>query len=184
MSSGTLRELGAQILRSLVRGVLAASDDSNEYYQRLQVRGLGGEVLSGVQHVQPYGLFANPEDGAQVLLFEVGGARDHVVGVSVSDERYRPKNVAKGDTGLHGKSYTAVRCKVDGTVEVEGGEGSVHITVDPLGNVTISGGTVSITGTSSVDIGAATTIDGKPFLAHTHPKPAGCAGGPATGGVS
>lgn len=166
-SAGQLLELSLQVLRSLVRGMLTATDDSNEYYQRMQVRGLGGEVHPDVQHVQPYGLYSNPEDGAQVLLFEVGGARDHLIGATVSDERYRPKNRPKGETGLHGKGYTAVRCRPDGTVEIEGGDGSVHITVDPAGNIVIDGGTVDITGTT-VAIGDLTTIDGKPFLTHTH----------------
>lgn len=187
MSSQKLAEVALQILRGLVRGVLTGTDDTNEHYQRLQVRGLGGEVHPDVQHIQPYGLYSNPEDGAWPLLFEVGGARDHVIGILVSDERYRPKNRPKGETGLHGKGYTAVRCNPDGSVEIIGGEGSAHVTIDAAGNVTIVGGTVDIDGSaigitgSTVEIGDATTIDGKPFLPHTHPVTSAPG---TTGGVS
>lgn len=199
MSGQKLAEVALQILRGLVRGVLTGTDDTNEYYQRVQVRGLGGEVHPDVQHIQPYGLYSNPEDGARPLLFEVGGARDHVIAILISDERYRPKNRPKGETGLHGKGYTAVRCKPGGTVEIIGGEGSAHVTVDASGNVVVEGGSVEILGSGSarvlvdasgdvtveggnvtlegttvdlkgiVTLGPLTKIDSRVFLNHTHP---------------
>ncbi len=143
----SLDEIRMQVLRSLVRGVVTAADDTVAYFQRLQVRALGGEVIPDVQHVQPAGLYSVPEEGAQVLLFEVGGARDHVIGIAVADEQHRPKNRVPGETGLHGKSYTAVRCNPNGDVEIHGGSGTTRILISASGEV---------------------TIEGKVFLAHTH----------------
>lgn len=171
------------IARMLVRGTVTAADDTGTGHQKVQARGLVGEVLEDLQHVQPMGLAVSPEPGARVALYEVGGARDHTIALLVSDERTRPKVTAPGEVQLHGKGYTAVRCKSNGDVEVEGGSGAARVTVKANGDVTITGGVVSITG-SAVTVGSATTIDGKPFLTHTHAKPTGCAGSTGTGPVA
>ncbi len=155
-------ELAATLARYLVRGVLVDTDDTAEYFQRLEVRGLAGQSHPDVHHLQPYGLYSVPEAGAQVALFEVGGSQDHVVALAVTDERYRPKNGEGGETGLHGKGFTAVRARPNGDVEIEGGAGTVRIKITAAGEV---------------------TIEGKIFLEHTHSKPIGCQGAASTGDV-
>lgn len=168
-------DLQAGLARFLVRGILQSTDDSASLtFQRIVVRGLAGEVFDDVQFMQPYGLASNPEDGAQVALFEVGGARDHLIALLIADEANRPKNLNKGETALHGKGYVAVRAKVNGDVVIEGSSGNSVITVDAAGNVTI-------TGTATITLGPATTIDSKLFLTHTHSGVT--AGGGSTGGV-
>ena len=178
-----LASFQAALARLLVRGILQATDDDGALtFQRLTVRGLHGEVFPDVQFLQPYGLTSNPEDGAQVALFEVGGARDHVVALLISDERNRPKDLPKGDAALHGKGYIAVHAKSNGDVVIEGGSDSPVITVDSLANVTVDGGVVLLKGgavvidgsivvsiaSPIVSITGHTTIEGKVFLAHTH----------------
>lgn len=155
-----MNELRNAIARFLVRGILTSAVETGSPFMRLQARGLHGEVLPNVHFIQPYGLVSNPEDGAQVMLLEVGGARDHVIGLMVSDEANRPTNLAKGEAALHGKGYVAVRAKVNGDVVIEGLSGGAVITVDASGNISIAGGTV--------EIGPDTTIDSKVFLDHTH----------------
>lgn len=160
------RRIAAALARLVTRGRVILVDDTVDPYQRLQVRGLVGEVFDDVHRVQPFGLYSVPRAGAEVDLLEVGAARDHVIAVLVADEQHRPKGNPAGETGLHGEGYVAVRCAPSGDVTIEGPSG-VRITVNAGGDVEIDGGSVTITG-STVTIGSATEIDGKDFLTHTH----------------
>lgn len=155
-----LDSLRAAIARMFARGTVTSTDDSASPFQRLEARALYGEAYDDVERLQPYGLTSHAEPGAQVLLLEVGGARDHVVALLVADERHRPTGLAEGEVALHGKDFVAVRAKPNGDVVVEGGSGAARVTVAANGDVTISGGAVTI--------GPGTTIDGKDFLTHTH----------------
>lgn len=167
--------------RLVMRGIISSVDDTTGPYQRLSVHALAGEFRENVHHLQPYGLSSKPNAGSQVLLLSVGGAPDHLVGLVASDEDSRPTITIAGTVILHGEGYTAVRCKPNGDVQIEGGGGSVVLTVDASGDLTIDAGNVTI--------GDNVTIDGKDFLTHTHPagtlldSVAGACSG-ATGGVS
>ncbi len=162
----SFRFIVSALARLVTRGRVVLADDTSTPYQRLQVRGLVGEVVDDVQRIQPFGLYSVPREGAEVLLLEVGAARDHLIAILVADEAHRPTGAEPGETGLHGEDYVAVRCKPDGDVTIEGPSG-VRITITAAGDIEIDGGDVTITG-STVTIGDSTEIDGKDFLTHTH----------------
>lgn len=69
--------------------------------QELQVEGLAGEVLDGIEHVEPYGCTANPHAGAEAILLSLGGRRGHTVCIVAADRRYRLKGLAKGEVALY-----------------------------------------------------------------------------------
>jgi phage baseplate assembly protein V len=169
-----MKRIRDALARLLVRGILLEVEDDSAVFQRLKVKGLAGEVMQDVQRLQPWGFISRPpEDGkSQVLLAEVGASREHVVALNITHEPSRP-NIAAEESAQHGKGYVAVLAKPGGGVEI-GGAGGVSIDIDASGNVTINngnttinGGDITLTG-GNVSIGPNTTIDGKPFLTHTH----------------
>ncbi len=88
-------------LRVLItRGVVRLIDPST-LMQGLQVEGLAGEVMSGVEHFEGYGMTAHPHPGAEALLAALGADRSHTVAVTVADRRYRLTNLAPGEVALY-----------------------------------------------------------------------------------
>ncbi|PCJ57844.1 MAG: hypothetical protein COA65_08850 [Rhodospirillaceae bacterium] len=82
------------------RAVIRVIDDSLKG-QELQITGLAGEVLDGVEHIQTYGLTSHPHPGAEAIALAVGGSRSHAVVVAVGDRRYRLTGLAQGEVALH-----------------------------------------------------------------------------------
>ncbi len=147
--------------------------------QVIQVKGLPGETLDGIERFQNYGFTSVPLPGAESIIVFVGGSRSHGVAVANDDRRHRKKNLQPGESAQYsdegdfihlkrGKiiavtsggqiKVTAPKVNLVGVVEVTL-DGAV-IKLDATGAITIDGGTVILTGT--------TTIEGRVFLAHTH----------------
>lgn len=91
---------------SLRKCVIEQVTDNTTKLQSLQVTGVSGKPLDGIEHYQPYGFSTVPvpadEDGrgAEGLLADVNGSRVRVV-TAVADRRYRPKTGESGDVLLH-----------------------------------------------------------------------------------
>lgn len=173
MSRVSLRAISSAVARLVTRGRVVLADDTATPHQRLQVRGLAGEVLSDVQRPQPAGLATLPRADAEVLLLEVGAAHDHVIAILAPDDASRPKDLVPGETVVHGEGAVKIRLKPSGDLEIDNGSGAVvqvtaagDVNVNG-GDVVIDGGNVSVTG-SQVTIDGSTEIDGKSFLNHTH----------------
>lgn len=97
-------------LRLLVsRGVLALVDDSLKL-QLVQVRLLGGEP-AWAERFQQYGYTSHPHPGAEAVVAAVGGARAHLVALSVDDRRYRPKGLKAGEVRLYTDEGDELRFK-------------------------------------------------------------------------
>lgn len=107
-------------LRLLVsRGVLALVDDSLKL-QSVQVRLLGGEP-AWAERFQQYGYTSHPHSGAEAVVAAVGGARAHLVALSVDDRRYRPKGLEAGEVCLYTDEGDELRFKRGRLIAVTAG---------------------------------------------------------------
>jgi len=87
-------------IRLLVsRGVLKLVDDSLKL-QSVQVTLLGDQPAYA-ERFQQYGFTSHPHPGAEAIVAAVGGARAHLVALSVDDRRYRLKALAKGEVAIY-----------------------------------------------------------------------------------
>jgi hypothetical protein len=88
------------------RGVIHQVSDDTGKAQRVQVHGVAKQLLDNIEHMQPYGLTAQPMPidgdghGAECLLIDVGGTTYRVV-AAASDRRYRPRTCRPGDVVLY-----------------------------------------------------------------------------------
>lgn len=172
-------------------------DDSGPL-QLIRIEGFIGELREDCPRIGEWGFASNPPDDSQAVVAALGGNRGQLVVLGVEDRATRAKDLAKGESGLYSIGGNRVRLLPDGSIEIVGPAGSIEIAPDgalelagpvgslgitaagavTLGGLTISAsstGAVTITGSGAVTInggtvvlGASTTIDGKPFLAHTH----------------
>ncbi len=186
-----LRPLRRAISSIVARGVVLLVDDSGSR-QIVQLQLLADEIHSGVEHFQPLGLSSVPmppdaSGAAEAAALFAGGARSHGIVAVIDDRRYRPKGEAPGTTTIYTPAGVAIRCKADGSVEIMG----TDVSITASGSLSLAGddvsidasGELSLSGASGVSIdGPPTTIDGKPFLPHTHGGVT--SGGSQTSGVT
>lgn len=105
-------------LRQLVsRAVIKLVNDGLKL-QELQIVGLSGETLDGVERFQEYGFTSNPKAGAEAVTLSVGGNRSHTVIVAVDDRRYRLKGLESGEVALYDDLGQKIVLKRD-RIEVE-----------------------------------------------------------------
>ncbi len=102
----------------LIRATLEASNDDTKL-QEVDVNLSHGEKARGVEHVQPYGLSARPvaptgKDRAEALILPVAGSRSHPIAIAVTDRRYRPKGMKRGEVKLHDNQDQSVYLSDDG----------------------------------------------------------------------
>lgn len=175
-----VRELYQRLRLLMTFARILRVDDSGDL-QVMQLEGFVGEIRESVPRIGQWGFASNPPLDSQAVVLATGADRGQLVVIGVEDRRTRPKNLPVGTAQIHSIGGNRVTCKPDGTIEIFGTVG--NLTINPAGAITINGlsltvaasGAVSITGGaavtingSSVVLGAATTIDGKAFLAHTH----------------
>jgi len=109
----------ARALRLMVgRAVVSLIDDSAPI-QRVQVTILADETHGSVERIQNYGLTSRPFQGAQAVTLSVSGNRDHLVIVALDDGRYRPRDLAEGESALYNHVGTRIICRADNTAEVQ-----------------------------------------------------------------
>ena len=109
----------------ITRATLEQSNDDPKL-QEINVNLSHGEKARGVEHVQPYGLSSNPvapskeSDGstkrAEVIVAHADGSRSHPVALMVSDRRFRPKGMKKGEVQLYDNQNQKVYLSDDGVV--------------------------------------------------------------------
>lgn len=102
-----------------------------------QVTGLANETKQSVEVLHPFGWFANPAAGADVVLLQVMGSRDHLVALG-GDALNQSEACAQGEFGAKHSSGAFVRFTNDGRITLQ----------DPSGSQVIlqNNGTVAITG--------------------------------------
>ena len=92
--------LRRRVLLMVGRAVLRVVDDSLKL-QAVQVEGLPGEVLDGIERWQQYGFTSVPHPGAEAIIAALGGQRQHSVVLAVEDRRYRVMGLEQGEVCIY-----------------------------------------------------------------------------------
>ncbi len=140
----------------ITRATLEQSNDDPKL-QEVDVNLSHGEKARGVEHAQPYGFSSNPvapskeSDGstkrAEAIVAHADGSRSHPVVLMVSDRRFRPKGMKKGEVQLHDNQNQKVYLSDDGIVVSSPKKmtfqcGPASITMEPDGTVTVKGSAI------------------------------------------
>lgn len=87
--------------------------------QNVKIVLMADEVLDKIERVQEYGFTSYPLSGAEGVAVFTGGNRDNGVVIATDDRRYRPKDLAEGDTCIYNAYGTRIVLKnSDGSIEV------------------------------------------------------------------
>jgi phage baseplate assembly protein V len=138
-----------------------------------------GDTRTRVELLMPYGLSALPEEGADVMVLEVGGNRDHLVAMMADATGLRIPGLARGEVGIRDKRGQQVVLRGDG-VEITG---ALKVTIVSSGPVALTAPTTTITGNLDVVGTITATVDvlgaGKSLKTHQHGE-TGTGGGTTT----
>lgn len=100
MESKLLRPLKNKIAQLASRAVVRLINDGLKM-QELQIVGLSGETLDGVERFQNYGFTSVPKSGAEGIALSINGNRSHTAVIVVDDRRYRLKAMQSGEVALY-----------------------------------------------------------------------------------
>jgi len=168
--------LQRRVMLMVGRAVLRAVNDDLKL-QEVQVTGLDGEVLDGVERFQGYGLTSHPHPGAEAVVVFVGGNRGHGLAIQVDDRRYRLAALQPGEVALYDDLGQQVHLTRDGVV-IRGAGRPITVTDTPLLRVEAD---LQVTGevTDRCD-GDGRSMAGmrEVYNTHTHPAPSGGTGAP------
>lgn len=117
-------------IRALIsKGLLHLVGDSS-LVQKVQGEFHAGEVLSGLERYQDYGLTSVPLAGMELLTAFIGGDRSHGVVIAVADRQYRLKNLVAGEVALYDDQGQSVHLTRDGIV-IRGANKPITLTGAP-----------------------------------------------------
>jgi len=170
-----LASLRRRVRLLILRAVVQLVDDSAGL-QRVQVETLAGRDHDSLTHLQPYGLSAVPEPGAEGLVLNIGGATGHHVLIAVDDRRHRPTGGLPGEVRYYSRFGQLIELKADGSIALTPAAGQ-PIVVN--GDITVNGNVVA-TGEVSDALGSLTEMRGV-YNAHVHPENDNAGGNPNTG---
>lgn len=135
------------------RAILTAIDNS-EGTQKIQVTGLNGETITGIERFQEYGFESYPKKDAEVVIGFINGNRNQGIALKVHDRTYRPTDLAEGEVMIY---------HFDGDTKIHIKEGEINIT---------GGGTLEFAALSSkIKTEIDTLID--VYNTHTHVETGG-----------
>lgn len=102
------------------RAILTAVDNSGGT-QKIQVTGLEGETITGIERFQEYGFESYPKKDAEVVIGFINGNRDQGIALRVHDRTYRPTNLSEGEVMVyHFDGDTKIHIK-EGEIDITGG---------------------------------------------------------------
>lgn len=133
--------------------------------QAVQAVLLADETRDDIERAQNYGFTSVPLDGAQAIVLNVDGRRDHSIAIVVDDRRYRLTGLANGEVAVYDQTGTSIVLKANGDIQITPSSGTARFT----GNVTVSG---TLTATTDVVGG------GKSLKNHVHTVAGANSGGP------
>lgn len=178
-----LAPLRQRIAFLFARGVVHITN-SDTALQTLQVELLKGEMLDGIEHIEPYGFTSNPHLGGEVIAASLAGNRKHSVVLVASDRRYRKKNLVAGEVAIYTDEGDYILLSRGRIVQVVAGTrvrvtapdveivASTRVTltspqVDVSGALTVQGAILSNT---SIADPAGTLAEARGYYnSHTHP---------------
>jgi phage baseplate assembly protein V len=133
------------------RAVVTLVHDAHKM-QELQLRVLAGETLDGIERFQNFGHTSRPLAGAEAVVLAAGGQRAHTIAVVVDDRRYRPTDLAEGESQVYNAFGEYVYLKEDGTLAINA-RSKVHVTAP---EVVADCDTAKVNATDSVTVDTAT----------------------------
>ncbi|KPC53033.1 Bacteriophage Mu Gp45 protein [Amantichitinum ursilacus] len=137
------RRIGNLVARG---GVLLVTSGSK--MQSLQVSLLADEPKDNIEHFEPYGYTACPQQGAEALALFMQGERSHGVVIAVADRRYRMKGLKAGEVALYDDQGQSVYLTRAGIV------------------INGAGKPLTVNNTPTVTVNASATIELKTPLLH------------------
>ncbi|MFK4751435.1 phage baseplate assembly protein domain-containing protein [Oceanobacter antarcticus] len=122
----------------------------------LQVQVPGGQALSDVEHLEPFGFTSHPPQGAEAIVLAFGGNGSHSVGLLVGDRRYRLV-IEEGEAAIYNQGGDFLKMGKDGTATLKTATKAV---IDaPATEIT---GTLQVTGATTLQntlsVAAAATL--------------------------
>ncbi len=154
---------------AITRGKIAACALSGR--SLAQITGLAGETKASVEVLHPYGWFANLPPGADVVLLQVMGTRDHLVALG-GDALGQNVASAPGEFGAKHSLGALVHLTNDGKITLQDASGAKVVLnnngqIVVTGNLLVSGDITDNYQTQSETIAGARTI----YNEHTHQVP-------------
>jgi phage gp45-like len=122
----------------------------------LQVQVPGGQALSDVEHLEPFGFTSHAPQGAEAIVLAFGGNGSHSVGLLVGDRRYRLV-IEEGEAAIYNQQGDYLKMGADGTATLKTATRAV---IDaPATEIT---GTLQVTGATTLNntlsVAAAATL--------------------------
>lgn len=182
LTAPLVRRIKLLVTRAVVKLV-----DPAQMMQSLQIEALAGEVLDNVEHFEPYGYTSHPLNGAEVLLFSVGGRRAHAIAGIVADRRYRLKNLAAGEVAIYTDEGDSIVLKRGRNIEVTAGTAvkvtAPQVEVIATTKVILTTPVAEITGNLNVggNVAAQGDVTAGTISLKTHPHGGVSPGGSLTG---
>jgi phage gp45-like len=126
------RKLRAAV-RGVVRRAVIRDVTADTAGQTVQASGLADDVRDGVELFEPYGFTSSPPNGAEALLFSVGGDTAHQVAICAGNRTLRLA-VGVGEVAVYNEAGASIVLRDDGSIEVYPAAGEVVRLGGPGGN--------------------------------------------------
>lgn len=154
------RKLRRLVNRALLRRVSYAGKQ-----RLLQIQGEGGQLLQGIEHLEPFGFTSHPLAGAEPIALALNGNGSHTIVILVNDQRYRLV-LEEGEAAIYNHHGDKVHIKKDRSITVEA---ATRITLD----------TPEVICTGTLTAEDVLTTRGASLDSHDHPGDSGgTTGGP------
>lgn len=146
----------ARRLRVLLQRSQVLLTKYNGKIRILQVQVPGGQALSDVEHLEPFGFTSHAPKGAEAIVLAFGGNGSHSVGLLVGDRRYRLV-IEEGEAAIYNLQGDFLKMGKDGTATLKTATKAV---IDaPATEIT---GTLQVTGATTLQntlsVAAAATL--------------------------
>lgn len=109
-----VRGVKTRVQNMILRAAVTAIDNSLKT-QRINVAYFENNTDGDIEHLQPYGFYSVPLEGAEALLLALAGNKGHSVAICVHDKDRRPKDGAPGDAGIFDSRGNRVKLTENGT---------------------------------------------------------------------
>lgn len=103
-------------IASLVGRCLIAAVDDSKAIQIVQLSGVGGRVLGGVERIQNFGFSSVPPADAEAVVLCVGGSTESPIVIVCDSGKNRKKNLTAGDScqyDAHGEYVVLSENKIE-----------------------------------------------------------------------
>jgi len=96
MNAG-MKQVYSALRNMLTRGVVSTVNGATKL-RTIQAKLFARETKDNLEHFEPFGFSAEPEDGAELLTAFFAGDRSCGIVLVVADRRYRPTNMKPGES--------------------------------------------------------------------------------------